>query len=253
MVPQIGAVDGRERVRLVVDADDDDAVGEHRRRAAHGAGDVGTPDLAPVRRIERDNLRRAGADEEPAAEIGDAAAETLAVAAVGAANVGAPDQPPGIGVERADGGGRVLDEHPIHRDHRRSDDLAVAARAGADIDPPGGAGQVADLEMVHGEAGIAAGLRPVGVDERPRQQDLAAGKRLVWLQVALALEHGDALAGQRRGRAAEQVRDVVDRTAGRKRSRHQHDAKRPSQEAHSLVPLVSPAEVAASNSRARAF
>jgi hypothetical protein len=52
--------------------------------------------------------------------------------------------------------------------------------------------------VLHRVIGIAAGLRPIGIDRRPRQRDLELGDGRIRLELGVESEHGDSFAGQMR-------------------------------------------------------
>ena len=85
-------------------------------------------------------------------------------------------------------------------------DAAGAARAGAGIGVPRFLRRAVEREIARRVVGLAAGLRPILIGARRRQQDRRArvGK-LAGDDVVLRLHHGDALAGQRHGLLGEGV------------------------------------------------
>src|SRR5690606_41025733 len=102
------------------------------------------------------------ADEQLAGMKGEPAADGAALLAP-RREIDPPQSLAGRGLEGADAGMGIHGEDAAFGNHRLGEDLLLVAGPGADIGTPGLAQAVAQGEVMHGMAGIAAGLRPVGI------------------------------------------------------------------------------------------
>ena len=96
------------------------------------------------------------------------------------------------------GGRGIHGEDAATGDHRLRHDLLFIVGGFTEVGGPGGAQRLAKFEMLHGMAGIAAALRPVGIAPGLGQRDRRFGQLRIGIKLAVESDHRDALAGRDR-------------------------------------------------------
>ncbi len=221
--PQRIALVPRQREQLVVGRQHVEPPVRHRRGPAQRQPEFLAPDRRAGRRIEGDDDAEAGRRIDLAVARADPAAERD-VGLLAQRDPLRPDPVSGRHVERRDVAVGVHREDPAAGDDRRGVEPALPGRALADLGAPRDRQRVGQREVAAVLRRIAAGLRPVGVDRRRRQDDRQRLQFGLSLGLGLEVEDRHARPGRRGlGLALEGVAAAQrERGRGRQQDRRTH-------------------------------
>ncbi len=198
MRPQFATVARRQHFELVVDGNSKEAPVGDGRRAAQWRAHALAPDLLAGLRIERDDLRITGRDEDAILGKGDATAK--GGPGILRLDIGVPDLSARLALDSADGRISIHGEELVAKGDRRRHDPTIARGAVADIGVPGGRNVLTERDVLHYVVGITTRLGPIGVDDRTRQPDFERCDLRIGLELLVETEHRKALTRQRRFR-----------------------------------------------------